>query len=142
MRIIVAGSRTLANHPWIDGPSLVRQAIHESQFAESVIVAGGADGPDSWAKEYARQEPLPFVEYPAEWDKYGKSAGPRRNVRMSENGDALVALWDGSSSGTRHMIETAKEKNLKCYIKTIQVHRILPAIGQDLPENVTPSLFD
>lgn len=38
---------------------------------------------------------------------------------MADNAEALIAIWDGKSKGTRHMIEVAKEKGLKVY-----VHRV------------------
>ena len=50
---------------------------------------------------------------PADWDLDGKSAGFKRNVKMAEYADALVAFWDGESKGTKHMIETAKEKRTR-----------------------------
>jgi hypothetical protein len=35
---------------------------------------------------------------------------------MSEVAEALIALWDGQSRGTKHMIETARKKGLRCYV--------------------------
>lgn len=54
---------------------------------------------------------------PADWDLYGKSAGFKRNVQMAEYADALVAFWDGASSGTKHMIETAQKMGLDVRVK-------------------------
>ena len=50
--------------------------------------------------------------YPAQWKKFGKRAGYRRNEQMAEVADALIAFWDGSSRGTKHMIDIMNEKNL------------------------------
>jgi hypothetical protein len=50
--------------------------------------------------------------FPADWNRYGKSAGFRRNVEMSNHADALVVFWDGKSRGTQHMIREAKNKKL------------------------------
>lgn len=36
---------------------------------------------------------------------------------MAKNADALVAFWDGESSGTKNMIETAERYNLAVRIK-------------------------
>ena len=49
---------------------------------------------------------------PADWEKYGRSAGPKRNAQMAEIANALIAFWDGQSRGTKNMIETAKQKGL------------------------------
>ena len=46
-----------------------------------------------------------------------------RYVKMAEYADALVAFWDGKSKGTKHMIETAKEKGLDIRIKHYHVRR-------------------
>jgi hypothetical protein len=38
---------------------------------------------------------------------------------MVKNADALVAVWDGKSRGTAHMIEIAKEKGLLVHVKKV-----------------------
>ena len=55
---------------------------------------------------------------PAEWDKYGKSAGYRRNQDMANVAEALIAIRVGgeASKGTTHMINIAKAKNLQIYV--------------------------
>ena len=55
----------------------------------------------------------------ADWETYGKSAGYRRNVDMAESADALVALWDGVSNGTKHMINIARQKGLRVHVKIV-----------------------
>ena len=50
--------------------------------------------------------------FPANWNKFGKSAGFRRNEQMAEVADALIAFWDGKSHGTKHMIEIMENKKL------------------------------
>lgn len=34
---------------------------------------------------------------------------------MGKYADALIAIWDGQSRGTLHMINVAKERGLKVY---------------------------
>ena len=48
----------------------------------------------------------------ANWNKFGKSAGFRRNEQMAEVADALIDFWDGKSNGTKHMIEIMENKKL------------------------------
>jgi hypothetical protein len=57
--------------------------------------------------------------FPADWDRFGRSAGPKRNKQMAEYGDALIAVWDGESRGTKTMIEFARERGLQVYIHRI-----------------------
>jgi len=74
-----------------------------SQVTE--IVSGGARGVDRLGERYARQRGLPCTVFPAQWGKYGKSAGPIRNAEMAKYADYGVAVWDGESRGTAHMLK-------------------------------------
>ncbi len=47
--------------------------------------------------------------------------GPVRNQKMAEYADALIAVWDGESRGTKNMISLAKKLNLKCFIYIIPI---------------------
>lgn len=109
MRVIVAGSRTCTN------PQDTFDAIKESGFEISRIISGGAKGPDKFGERYAEQHCIPFTVYPAEWEIHGKSAGFIRNTEMAQNADALVAVWDGKSRGTFHMIQEARKRGLKVF---------------------------
>lgn len=77
------------------------------------IVNGGADGADSLATDWAVINWCPFIEYPANWNKYGKSAGPRRNKQMLDNEriDLVIAFPGGN--GTKDMVTQAKDRNLE-----------------------------
>jgi hypothetical protein len=59
---------------------------------------------------------IPCFRFPADWDRYGKAAGYIRNETMAANAEALIALWDGRSPGTKHMIDIARKKGLKVYV--------------------------
>lgn len=110
MRVIIAGSRGFTDY------SLLCQKMDHflSQTEGQItVVCGGARGADSLGERYAQERGYEVAKYPAEWERYGKSAGYRRNAAMAENADALVAFWDQKSPGTRHMINLAKEKGLK-----------------------------
>ncbi|MEA1980842.1 MAG: hypothetical protein U9N54_07710, partial [candidate division Zixibacteria bacterium] len=69
-------------------------------------------GVDKLGEEYAEQNYIPLLKFPANWNKYGKRAGYVRNEEMANNADALIAIWDGKSKGTNHMINIAKKKGL------------------------------
>lgn len=112
MKTIIAGSRTITNY------DLVKQAVTESGFEISSVVCGMAKGVDSLGLRYATENNLPVEKFPAEWERFGKSAGYRRNVQMGEAADALIAITTGSP-GTRHMIDIATEKGLKVFVKRV-----------------------
>jgi hypothetical protein len=109
MKTIIAGSRTITDFQCLE------KAIAESQIPITEIVSGGAKGVDTLAITYAQQHHIPLTIMRANWDKFGKSAGFRRNSEMATYGDALIALWDGESRGTLHMINVAKERGLRVY---------------------------
>lgn len=35
---------------------------------------------------------------------------------MADRAEALVAIWDGQSRGTKHMIDTARAQGLRVYL--------------------------
>jgi len=111
-RVIVAGGRKFNDYPLLENK--LDNILSEVCKTHTVhIVSGRAFGADKLGERYANWNDLPIDSYPAEWDKYGKSAGYKRNALMADNADALVAFWDGKSRGTMHMIDLAKSKGLK-----------------------------
>jgi hypothetical protein len=111
MKTIIAGGRDIHDY------QLVLDAIKESQFPISIVVSGGAQGIDTLGEKYAHEMVLPLHVYEADWEKNGRAAGPIRNRKMAENAEALIAVWDGKSRGTKNMIETARKLGLLVYVK-------------------------
>ncbi len=114
MKTIIAGSRN------INSLAVLRDAIKQAERREgiipSLIVSGCAKGVDTNGEDWSREQKLPLIRMPALWGKYGKSAGRMRNIEMADYAEALIAVWDGESKGTKHMIDTARYKGLKVYI--------------------------
>lgn len=112
LKVIIAGGRDLNNY------SLLSDKLDKlfSQRNDVVIVSGMAKGADTLAVKYAGEKKIRVSEFKAEWLKYGHSSGFRRNVEMARFADACVCFWDGKSTGTKHMIETAKRHHLKLRI--------------------------
>ena len=110
MKVIIAGSR--------EGFEIadVFVAMRDSGFCVTEVVSGTARGVDRLGESWANANQVPIKRFPANWDEYGKSAGYRRNVEMADYADALVALWDGKSKGTKHMIDLAGNKGMPVYI--------------------------
>lgn len=110
MKVIIAGSR--------EGFTLedVYKAWDQSDIPISEVVSGTARGVDRFGEDFAAKEGIAVKQFPADWDKHGKSAGYRRNSDMADYADALIALWDGKSKGTKHMIDLATKKGILVYI--------------------------
>lgn len=115
MKIIIAGSRDIVDY------KIVEDAVRESGWLDgkTEIVSGMARGVDMLAVEYAQANHLPLYRFPAYWNKYGKGAGYVRNREMANFADALVAVWDGKSRGTKMMIETANRIGLLVFVKQL-----------------------
>jgi len=75
----------------------------------SLIVSGGAEGADTLAEKWAEERGVPKLIFPAEWEKYGKAAGPIRNKDIVSNSDRIVAFWDGKTPGTASTVEISKK---------------------------------
>lgn len=82
----------------------------------TVVISGHAKGVDQVAEKAARACGLEVVSIPAEWGKYGKSAGFRRNVEIVDRADVVVAFWDGESKGTEHTISVAKKRGVRVIV--------------------------
>ena len=72
------------------------------------IVSGGAAGIDTLAAEYARSKGIKLTEFLPDYKRYKRAAPLKRNQLIAEYADCALAFWDGSSRGTRHVIEYAK----------------------------------
>lgn len=107
-KVIVAGSRSIKNYPIIE----MKLFDYLFNHLNIEIVSGTARGVDKLGERFANKYDIPLKQFPADWDKYGKSAGYKRNEQMAKYADALVAFWDGESKGTKHMIDLAKKYNL------------------------------
>lgn len=117
-RVIVAGGRDFNNYT---GLAASLDYLLKNINDEIQIVCGMARGADRLGEQYAKERGYKVIYMPADWDIDGRSAGFKRNIKMAEYADALVAFWDGKSSGTRHMIETAKSKGLDIRVKRYQM---------------------
>lgn len=111
MRTIIAGSRnkTAMYH--------LTEALASCGWKPTVVLSGTARGADQLGEEWAKQNGIPVERYPANWDLHGKSAGFKRNSEMADKAEALIALWDGESRGTKHMIDIARRKGLRVHVQ-------------------------
>ena len=104
--VIIAGSRDLiVTHAQITAG--FDRLLDEHDIVCSEVVSGNARGIDRCGEAWAASCGLPVKPFPVtrnEWRRIGPSAGPLRNGRMADYGIALVAFWDGKSTGTVDMI--------------------------------------
>jgi YspA, cpYpsA-related SLOG family len=114
MKVIIAGSREIYDM------GLLNRTVKASQYLITEVVCGMARGVDGLGWQWATYLNIPIKEFPADWDTYGESAGYKRNVQMAEYADALIAITNGRSRGTAHMIDIATERGLKVFVHTVR----------------------
>lgn len=110
MKVIIAGSREITD------ASVVADAIAASGFEVTEVVSGTARGVDRLGEAWARARKIPIKPFPADWNQLGKAAGVLRNAEMAKYADALVAIWDGESPGTKNMIDEATSRGLRVHV--------------------------
>jgi len=110
MKTIIAGSRSVTAYA-----DLLR-AIDECGWDITRVVSGTAMGADKLGEQWAFANDVPVSLYKPAWGRLGKRAGFIRNTQMAEHSEALLALWDGESKGTKHMIDIASKKGLVVYV--------------------------
>ena len=108
IKVIIAGGRNFEDYH-----KLCRVCDEFLQDQNNIeIVSGAYKGADLLGERYAVERKYSIKQFPAEWRRYGKSAGLKRNTEMAAYADSLIAFWDGESKGTKHMIELATQAGL------------------------------
>jgi len=82
-RVIIAGSREFTDQTKLN--KVCRWIFKTARIPVSgtTIISGTCRGTDKMGEEYAREEGMAVARFPADWSRYGKMAGPRRNGEMA-----------------------------------------------------------
>ena len=99
MKLIIAGSRTFTDY------QLLCQTLAPERHRITEVLHGGAHGADQLGFRWALKHHIRSRCFAAGWERFGKSAGVRRNHQMAQAGDVLVAFHVNNSPGTAHMIQ-------------------------------------
>jgi YspA, cpYpsA-related SLOG family len=103
MKLIVAGSRTFRDY------ALLASVLGPQRHRITELLHGGARGADHLAFRWAVRHHVRSRCFAADWERFGKSAGVRRNHHMAQAGDVLVAFHGNNSPGTAHMIQCMQQ---------------------------------
>jgi hypothetical protein len=117
--LMITGSRALNEtahgsalvavvHAALDAQVRVLRA--DGKAHELELISGHAAGVDQVAEAWAEARGLAVRRFLPDWKGLGKSAGVKRNLEMLQVADGAVAVWDGSSPGTRHALEEARRQ--------------------------------
>ena len=130
MKTIIAGSRCICD------AEVLKAAIAESGFLITRVISGDARGVDKLGIEWAHENLVPVETFKPQWvgpdGEYRPYAGNTRNRDMARVSEALIAVWDGRTKGTKSMIKEAERLGLKVFVKLIEVPDV------DLTEQPTP----
>lgn len=113
MKVIIAGSRTITNETLLQG------AIEASGFKITEVISGCEKGVDKLGEQWAEKNNIHVARFPLNWIHKGRNAGRIRNCYMAEYADALIAIWDRSSPGTRNLINYIKRMKKPYYLLTV-----------------------
>ena len=115
-RIVVAGCRKYNDYE--NAATFIKECIcHIKEDATLIFLSGACSGADQIGEQFAREHGYEIEHYPADWSRFGKAAGPKRNQIMAEKCDLLICFWDGKSKGTKSMIEKTKKLGKPIFIK-------------------------
>lgn len=92
MKLAVIGSRTFKNYTQLE------KCLNDKKSIDAIIT-GGASGADELAQKFAVDNNIPVEVYP-----YDKKA-------IVVYCDAIIAFWDGKSTGTQEVLNLAKKMN-------------------------------
>jgi len=106
-RLIIAGGRDYNPRP--EDERIITDVVKRLGVTE--IISGGARGADAMGENYAKAMGIPLRVFPANWNKYGKKAGPIRNEKMASTADAVLLFPGGA--GTADMRRKASMYGLE-----------------------------
>lgn len=110
MKLAIIGSRT------------VNQISIELYIPENTteIVSGGAKGVDTLAREFAEKQGLPLTEFLPDYARYKRAAPLKRNEKIADYADEVLAFWDGQSKGTAHTIKEFERRGKKVSVISVE----------------------
>ena len=126
MKLIIAGSRQIginANGDQMSLSPLITKLVKSKGWDVTEVVSGGARGVDLAGEMWAQENGILIKQFIPDWNGYaGKRAGFVRNTQMAGYADALLAIWDGESRGTAHMVKAAAARKLHTFVYLEKTH--------------------
>jgi len=108
---VITGSRK-----WTDREAIRKELAFRCKKGDRII-HGAAEGADAIANQVGEDLELTVIAVPAQWDKYGPSAGPRRNrVMLDMKPDVVIAFPLPGSIGTWDCVNEAMRRGITVVI--------------------------
>ena len=115
MKILFTGGREWDDAETVDAALCMVLERLGLKSNEVIVVEGGARGLDTTAHRIAADLGCKVMTFPAEWSKYGRSAGIIRNRRMLDTAPDLVLGFHSdlkSSKGTKDCVSEARKRKI------------------------------
>lgn len=109
MKLAIVGTRTFDDYDVFK--ETLNDYLKKKKITPTRVISGGADGVDSMAERWAKENDIVTTIHYPDWKTHGKAAGPLRNTLIVKDADGVIAFWDKKSHGTKDSINKAKEKN-------------------------------
>ncbi len=109
MRVVVFGGRDFNNHHM----AFKALDIIDEKYGITLVIDGVAAGADKLGHDWACYREKETLRFPAQWAKYGRSAGPIRNRQMLEEGKPDMGVAFPGGTGTEDMKSVLKAAGIK-----------------------------
>ena len=109
MKVAIIGSRTIT----------IKNIEDYVPKNTTEIISGGAKGVDSCARLFAVQNNMPYTEILPDYKKYGRAAPIVRNRLIVDSADIIIAFWNGTSKGTKSVIDYCNKAGKKVRIYNV-----------------------
>jgi len=103
-RILVCGGREYSDQAMLFGAL----DVQAEQSRIYTIIQGGADGADRLARLWCHSRNVRCENFPADWKRHGRAAGPIRNQQMLDEGKPTMVFAFAGGRGTADMVRRAK----------------------------------
>lgn len=107
MKIIVCGGRSYENKHTVYATLSTRHA----RSPITLLIEGGAQGADRFAREWAIYNKVQYKTVPAAWQLHGKKAGYIRNCAMADLQPFMIIAFPGGK-GTQMMKDIGKARGI------------------------------
>tara|TARA_R110002073_G_scaffold236427_1_gene397536 strand:+ start:80 stop:466 length:387 start_codon:yes stop_codon:yes gene_type:complete len=105
-RLLITGGRKFTD------AAVIEKALMDIDVRPDVVIHGDSTGADRVAGDIAEKWGIDVWKFPAQWARFGKAAGPRRNHQMIVEGRPTHVLAFPGDAGTENMIKQASKAGL------------------------------
>jgi hypothetical protein len=99
MKVIIAGARLFTDYQYLC------QVLAPDRHRITQVLTGGERGAALLGYRWAWKHAVHHQRFRADWERFGKAAGVRRNHQLARAGDVLVVFGHLIAPGTAHLIQ-------------------------------------